>query len=72
MNHSTHFLYGITPQAIEDMKYYEALEYKKQQGQKLYKTLYEMRRNDREDVRMHYVAKALKHTQRLLDEMTMA
>ena len=68
MNHSTEYLYGITPQDLEDMKYFEALEYKKQQGQKLYKSLYDMRRNEREDVRMHYVAKALKHTQKLLDE----
>ena len=70
MNHNTHYLYGITPQDIEDMKYYDALEYKKQQGNKLYKALYYSRRNEREDVQMHYVAKALNHTQKLIDERT--
>ncbi len=70
MNHSTEYLYGIPPLHLEDKLYYEALEFKKQQGQKLYKSLYNMRRNDREDVRMHYVSKALKHTQLLLDERT--
>ena len=71
MNHSTEYLYGIKPQDFEDMKYFDALEFKKQQGQKLYKSLYITIRTTREDVRMHYVAKALKHTQKLLDERGM-
>ncbi len=70
MNHSTHFLYGITPQAIENMKYYEALKHMAKEGDKLHKSLSCMRRNSREDIRMHYVAEELERIRTLLDERT--
>lgn len=70
MTHSTFYLYGITPQDLIGKEYFEALEFKKEQGTNLYRRLYHTRRDNAEDVQMHYVLKALKHTQKLLDERT--
>lgn len=68
MTHTTWYLYGITPQDLEGKEYYEALEFKREHGDRLFKKLYTMDRNNSEDVQMHYVLKALHHTEELINE----
>jgi hypothetical protein len=67
--HSTEYLYGIKPAELENKLYFEALQYKKEEGRKLYLKLYDNKdRVWEEDVQFHYVNKAQVHTQSLLDE----
>ncbi len=68
MTHSTFYLYGVLPNELEGMEYFEALEFKKENGKNLYTRLYHMRRDNSEDVQMHYVLKALNHTEDLISE----
>lgn len=68
MNHSTFYLYGITTQDLEGKEYFEALEFKRKNGNELYRKLYNMQRDNAEDVQMHYVLKALRHTEELINE----
>lgn len=68
MNHSTFYLYGITPQDLENKEYFEALEFKREKGKELYRKLYNMDRDNAEDVQLHYVLKALRHTEELINE----
>lgn len=67
--HSTQYLYGIDPAELENKFYFEALEYKRQSGIKLYRLLFlNHDRTDEEDKRMFYVEKALRHTEKLIGE----
>ena len=68
--HSTSYLYGITPQDLIGKEYFEALEFKREAGKSLYAYLYDKRRDNAEDVQMHYVLKALRHTEELIAERT--
>jgi len=66
---TTNYLYNIDACDLEDKLYYDALKYKLEAGRKLYRELF--LKHDRikeEDDRMFYVAKAQRHTERLLEE----
>lgn len=64
---TTEFLYGIKPEVLEPMKYFEALEHKLMAGKYLYQGLYLGLVPD-ENHRMFYVEKAMRHTEKLLAE----
>lgn len=71
MKHSTFYLYGIYPHQLEGMEYYEALEFKRTNGTKLYNRLYDTDgKTTDEDIQMHYVYKAKELTIYLIDERT--
>ena len=63
---STMYLYGVAPTTFKDMPYKDALQFKLEQAKKLYSKLY-LNRGD--EVRKHYVWKALTHTENLLQEL---
>tara|TARA_R110000772_G_scaffold29667_1_gene73976 strand:- start:34 stop:243 length:210 start_codon:yes stop_codon:yes gene_type:complete len=66
---TTKYLYGIEPWDLEDKLYFAALKYKKEKGTRLYRSLFlNHERTEEEEKQMFYVAKALRHTQKLLDE----
>lgn len=65
----TNYLYGIDPKELENKFYFEALDYKRTAGLKLFKKLYFIeKRSEDEAIRLYHVEKAIKHTERLLDE----
>ena len=68
--HSTQYLYGIDPEELYGMYYYDALEYKYEKGKELYFRLYNEDRDEDADIRMFYVNKAVEHTAGLIDERT--
>ncbi len=68
MTHSTFYLYGILPNELEGMEYFDALEFKKKHCIDLYRRLYHMKRDNAADVQLHYVLKALNHTEALISE----
>ena len=70
MQHSTSYLYGISPDDLAGKEYFEALDYKREAGKRLYAYLYDKRRTSDEDVQLHYVLKALRHTEELINERT--
>jgi len=67
--HTTEYLYGIKPIELEGLDYYSALQYKYNQGVKLYQELY-LKENKTEDdnIRLFHVEKAVRHTKKLIDE----
>ena len=67
---STEYLYGIKLESFWDLPYSKALEYKWHNGNKLYEELLKIGPNQSfwEREREFYVAKALKHTKKLLSE----
>ena len=66
---TTQYIYGIDPDELENKYYFEALQYKKEEGIKLYRKLF-LKHNKTEDdtTQMFWVAKGLDHTEKLLDE----
>lgn len=64
---TTEFLYGITPDKLEGLLYFDALELKLKSGEYLYRGLHLGLVEDI-DHRKFYVEKALKHTRKLLAE----
>ena len=67
----TEYLYGIKPEDLDKMLYYEALTYKHVNARKLYEKLYTMpTRNWYNHVRLFFVEKAMKHTWKLIQERT--
>ena len=64
---TTQFLYGIDPEELASLKYYDALKLKKEKGKELYRKLY-VGDIKEEDHRMFYVLKAVQHTEKLLHE----
>ncbi len=68
---TTQFLYGINPSELENKMYFEALIYKLEAGKKLFRKLYYTKnRSDKQNIRYHYVTKAINHTRELLEERT--
>lgn len=67
--HNTSYLYGLQPNELEDMFYFDALKHKKHMGTRLYRKLFLKHDKTTEDeTQMFWVAKALKHTEKLLEE----
>ncbi len=60
----TVYLYGIEPEELDGKEYWEALRFKTQEGERLYKYLKEHGPKDRE----FYCFRALEYTHKLLDE----
>ena len=77
MKNSTNYLYGINPEELISLKYYQALKYKLEQGRFLIRRIYkelEDQHIDREiagelEVRRHWVEKAIRHTENLISEV---
>ncbi len=68
---TTQYLYGINPSELENKMYFEALQYKHEAGKKLFKDLYYTKnRDEKQEIRYHYVIKAINHTKDLLEERT--
>lgn len=69
--HSTQYLYGIDPEELTGMLYFDALQYKYDAGTRLYRKLWLIpKKTEEEQDRMFYVEKAQRHTKALLDERT--
>ncbi len=64
---TTEFLYGVKPEELAPMKYYDALAYKYSKGQELFRALY-LGNLPNENHRQFYVEKALRHTKKLINE----
>jgi len=66
----TEYLYGITPEELEERMYFDALRFKVDAGMKLYKKLLAQKADygSEEAIRIFYVEKALSHTKKLLEE----
>lgn len=71
MARSTQYLYGIDPSEIRDMRYEDALEYKLNHAKDLFArmTMDRMVKSYEDEERLHYVYKAMRHTQNLLKEL---
>ena len=68
---TTKYLYSIDASDLEGMEYYTALQHKLAAGTRLYRKLYlKADKTKEEDDRMFYVAKAQRHTEKLLEERT--
>ncbi len=66
---STKYLFDIDASDLEFKFYFEALNYKQIAGRRLYRELYMIENPTKEEEdRMFYVAKALKHTEDLLED----
>ena len=66
---STQYLFGIDAIDLEDKLYFTALNYKLIAGRRLYRELYMIKNPTKEEEdRMFHVAKALKHTESLLED----
>jgi len=66
---STKYLYDIDSSDLEDKLYFDALEYKLEAGRRLYRELFlKHDKTKEEEDRMFYVAKAQRHTEKLLEE----
>ena len=67
----TEYLYGIAPETLDDILYFDALKFKLEFGKILYGKLLKLsEQTEYEHIREFHVGKALKHTQKLLDERT--
>jgi len=67
---NTKYLYSIDPQDLRGKEYTEALKYKKVAGERLYRELFlKHDKTEADHVRMHYIWKAIAHTEKLLEEM---
>lgn len=67
--HSSEYLYGIKPIEFVHLPYMMALKKKLDSGKKLHDALYFVKKRSYEqEVRLFYVRKAIKHTQKLIDE----
>lgn len=64
---STVYLYNVEPSELSEMKYKDALEYKVKNGKILYNELWF---SDRDPKRKFHVLKAVRHTEKLLFELT--
>ncbi|MBD3842564.1 MAG: hypothetical protein IE909_11910 [Campylobacterales bacterium] len=68
LRHTSKYLYGVRARDFKDMKYKEALKYKLNSAKFLVKHLMVQDTvTDRQ--RLHYVLKAMKHTERLIMEI---
>lgn len=67
---TTEYLYGIQAKILENMLYFDALEFKLKSGQALYMYLNNKSKvyGDKIHVRKFFVEKAIKHTRKLLAE----
>ena len=69
MRHNTQYLFGINPSELENKFYFEALQYKIDAAKKLHRCLYELRNPTPCELdRKFYVIKALRHTERLMED----
>ena len=67
----TQYLYGINPEELDPMLYYEALTFKHINARQLYEKLYIMKNKTWfNNVRLFFVEKAMKHTWKLIQERT--
>ena len=67
----TQYLYGINPENLDKMLYYEALTFKYIHAKKLYEELYlSTNKNWYNTVRIFFVEKAMTHTWKLIEERT--
>ena len=68
---NTQYLYGIEPKELENKLYFEALRHKRDSGVRLYRKLFlDHDKTEEAHIQMFYVAKALKHTEKLIEEIT--
>ena len=68
---STEYLYGVEPKEFSDMIYKDAIRFKHEKAQELYRMLY-MRgpvKSEEDALREFYVEKAMAHTKMLMDEL---
>ena len=63
---STAYLYGVNPKSFKDLPYKDALIYKYKAGKIL---KFKLTQQDTTDNRIDKVEKALKHTEKLLEEL---
>jgi len=67
----TEYLYSIKPETLDNMYYYEALKFKYEKAKTLYEKLYSIKnRTWYQHVRIFFVEKAIRHTQKLIQERT--
>lgn len=62
---TTKYLFGIEPSELDDLKYWEALDYKLAKGWELFIELYT---NQHDPERLFYVNKAVEFTRQLKKE----
>ena len=62
---STEYLYGIKPEELVDLKYYDALKFKLDSAHKIFRELYI---EGKDPDRVFWVDKAVNHTRRLIQE----
>ena len=66
---TTQYLYGIEPEELDNKYYFEALKYKLEVGSKLYKSLYKIKKQTKEESdRTFWVLDAIDHTRKLIKE----
>lgn len=62
---STKYLFNIEPEELDDLNYWEALDYKLKHALELFGDLYTSKRDD---VRLFHVNKAIEKTRELKEE----
>ena len=62
---TSEYLYGINPEELDDITYWNALRYKIEKGTELFRELYT---SNNDNHRLFYVNKAMLHTRKLLEE----
>ena len=66
---TTEYLYGIQPEELKDMLYFDALKYKYDACTRLFRKLYLTdRKTDEQNLQLWHVTKAQEHTEKLLLE----
>jgi len=67
---TTMYLFGCTPAVFQHKLYEEALKAKLEYGTKHYRRLFlKHDKTEDEQIQLHWVAKAVRHTEKLLEEL---